>query len=382
MTAHVSEPRSPSPVGHALPRLEPRGRPQACPTVIAGDRDMQPPTEQDANVITYRAEPLRRSQSGPPIRKINRTSWPSTLNVIYPPPSSSTSAHTSHTHPHFIPGLDTSTVFYETATTNSRFPPILHLQLGQHNVGASSQIGSLRHFPSSPHNHLRVDTLEHPSQQVQRPLRELRGFGADALHAGLSVIHLSEAEAHPDNAGTESSGATTEERSTQSLPSLQIHSPIPIVNVLAHHAGVETDTAGCSASFGESPAVQVIPRPAWTKTRSASHSPLGASIHQRSLTGSIQGGAPSPLYTRRAGTPGKSGSSTPSSTSRSPSPTVSRLHPHEEPPRYSSPLSPMVVKLNSPRFSGLKPFGRRGCNLISPDALTAAVDLAPPSLMK
>lgn len=382
MTAHVSEPRSPSPVGHALPRLEPRGRPQACPTVIAGDRDMQPPTEQDANVITYRAEPLRRSQSGPPIRKINRTSWPSTLNVIYPPPSSSTSAHTSHTHPHFIPGLDTSTVFYETATTNSRFPPILHLQLGQHNVGASSQIGSLRHFPSSPHNHLRVDTLEHPSQQVQRPLRELRGFGADALQAGISVIHLSEAEAHPDNAGTESSGATTEEGSMQSLPSLQIHSPIPIVNVLAHHAGVETDTAGCSASFGESPAVQVIPRPAWTKTRSASHSPLGASIHQRSLTGSIQGGAPSPLYTRRAGTPGKSGSSTPSSTSRSPSPTVSRLHPHEEPPRYSSPLSPMVVKLNSPRFSGLKPFGRRGCNLISPDALTAAVDLAPPSLMK
>ncbi|KAI6022912.1 hypothetical protein BKA83DRAFT_4270656 [Pisolithus microcarpus] len=253
-------PRSPSPVRHALPRLEPRGRPQACPTVIADGRDMQPPTEQDAN-------PLRRSQSGPPIRKINRTSWPSTLN---------------------------STVFYETATTNSRFPPILHLQLGQHNVGASSQIGSLRHFPSSPHNHLQVHTLEHPSQQKRR-------------HTPITLAR---------------SPAGQQQRSspTQSLPSLQIHSPIPTVNMLTHHPGVETKTADCNASVGELSAVQVIPRPAWTKTRSASHSPLGASIHQRSLTGSIQGSALSPLHARRAATPGKSGSSTPSSTSRSPEP--------------------------------------------------------------
>ncbi|KAI6112092.1 hypothetical protein EDD17DRAFT_1467337, partial [Pisolithus thermaeus] len=121
LTAHESEPHSASPVGHALPGPEPRGRPQACPVIIANDGDMQPPIEQDANVVTYRAEPLRRSQSGPPIRKINSTSWPSTLNVKYPPSSSSSSARTSHTHSHFIPGLDTSTVFYETATTNFRF---------------------------------------------------------------------------------------------------------------------------------------------------------------------------------------------------------------------------------------------------------------------
>ncbi|KAI6118140.1 hypothetical protein F5141DRAFT_1212032 [Pisolithus sp. B1] len=380
LTAHVSEPRSPSPVGHALPGPEPRGRPQACPVIITNDRDIQP-TEQDANVVTCRAEPLRRSQSGPPIRKINSTSWPSTLNVKYPP-SSSSSARTSHTHPHFIPGLDTSTVFYETATTNSRFPPIAHLQLDQCNAGESSQVGSLRQLPSSPRNPLQVHILEHPSRQAQHPLQELRGFGADALQAALSVVHLSEAEVHPDNAGAESGGATTKECPTQSLPSLQIHSSIPFVNTFPHTAGAETKTVDCGTSAGESSAVQMIPRPAWTKTRSASHSPFRAGIHQRSLAGSIQGSATSPLHTQRRVTPDKSGSSTPPSTSRSPSPTVSQLHPHEEPPRYSSPLSPMVVKLNGPHFPGLKPFGRRGCNLISPDALPGAVDLAPSSLTK
>lgn len=378
LTRNVLEPHSPSPVGHALPGLEPRGRLQACPAVTTDDRVMQPLSEQDASAVTDRVESFRGSQSDPSNRKINRTSWPtSTLNVIYPPSSSSTNSRTSHIHPHFTSSLDTSTVFYETATTSSRFPTIAHLQLGQRNVGA------LHHFSSSPHDHLQVHMLEHQPQQTQRPLQQLRGFGADALQAGLSIIHLSEAGAQPDNPNTQPSGAKAEEDARQTPPSFRIHSPCPCDDALPHTTGVETEAAERGTSFGEASAVQMIQRPAWSKTRSTSHSPFRAGIHQRSIAGSIQGTPASTLHTPRRAAPDGSGSSPPSSMSQPPSPpTVSRPHPHEESPQYSSPLSPMVVKLNSPHLTGLKPFGRRGCNLISPDAFPPAVDLAPSSLTR
>ncbi|KAG2052094.1 hypothetical protein BDR06DRAFT_958181 [Suillus hirtellus] len=85
------------------------------------DKNALPPNE--ATLIAYKAELIRRSHSGPPNGKSNRFSWPSATSIAYTPtfgPSISTS-QSSHLH---VPdtSASTNTVFYETTGTQPRFP--------------------------------------------------------------------------------------------------------------------------------------------------------------------------------------------------------------------------------------------------------------------
>lgn len=85
------------------------------------DKNALPPNE--ATLIAYKAELIRRSHSGPPNGKSNRFSWPSATSIAYTPtfgPSISTS-QSSRLH---VPdtSASTNTVFYETTGTQPRFP--------------------------------------------------------------------------------------------------------------------------------------------------------------------------------------------------------------------------------------------------------------------
>ncbi|KAG2107627.1 uncharacterized protein F5147DRAFT_613129 [Suillus discolor] len=85
------------------------------------DKNVVPPNE--ATLIAYKAELIRRSHSGPPNGKSNRFSWPSATSIAYTPtfgPSISTS-QSSRLH---VPDTSASinTVFYETTGTQPRFP--------------------------------------------------------------------------------------------------------------------------------------------------------------------------------------------------------------------------------------------------------------------
>ncbi|KAG1810301.1 uncharacterized protein HD556DRAFT_1319336 [Suillus plorans] len=85
------------------------------------DKNSVPPNE--ATLIAYKAELIRRSHSGPPNGKSNRFSWPSATSIAYTPtfgPSISTS-QSSRLH---VPdtSASTNTVFYETTGTQPRFP--------------------------------------------------------------------------------------------------------------------------------------------------------------------------------------------------------------------------------------------------------------------
>lgn len=87
------------------------------------DKNAVPPITNEANLIAYKAELIRRSHSGPPNGKSNRFSWPSATSIAYTPtfgPSISTS-QSSHLH---VPdtSASTNTVFYETTGTQPRFP--------------------------------------------------------------------------------------------------------------------------------------------------------------------------------------------------------------------------------------------------------------------
>lgn len=87
------------------------------------DNNAVPLTTNEATLIAYKAELIRRSHSGPPNGKSNRFSWPSATSIAYTPtfgPSISTSQsprlHVPDT------SASTNTVFYETTGTQPRFP--------------------------------------------------------------------------------------------------------------------------------------------------------------------------------------------------------------------------------------------------------------------
>ncbi|KAG1744657.1 uncharacterized protein EDB91DRAFT_1246772 [Suillus paluster] len=86
------------------------------------DNNAVQPAANEATLIAYKAELLRRSQSGPPNGKSNRFSWPTAIPIAYTPtfgPSISTS-QSPRLHPDT--SASTNTVFYETTGTQPRFP--------------------------------------------------------------------------------------------------------------------------------------------------------------------------------------------------------------------------------------------------------------------
>ena len=350
LEAHCPMPASPIPLG-----LEPRGRLPACPVVTTHDHT---PSDQDAKLSERKVEPLRRSHSGPPDLKTNRFSWPSTLTSIYPARRPS---HISHHHPHFIPGFDPSTVFYETAANNSRFPHLTHLQLRQHSVGAYPH-----HLSSAPrYDHLQIGL---DRQRTHRPYEQPPDFGTNVLEHELSAIQLSGERS--SDVGVEH-GQTGDGQVERSLSQTNAFSP----SHTPHRHTPTLSTAHpltCDAAATTSPDSRSMPlvhqRNVGTNSRSTSHSPLRASIHHRMATTPTSPSLPS-------GPASHSGASTPSSTSVPPSPSH-QPRSHEEPPRYSSPLSQMETKLNSPNLTDHKLCRGMGYHGIASNPITGGVDLS------
>ncbi|OJA17826.1 hypothetical protein AZE42_06159 [Rhizopogon vesiculosus] len=86
------------------------------------DNNVVQAATNDATLIAYKAELLRRSHSGPPNGKSNRFSWPSATSIAYPlsfGPSISTSQSPRFQVPDT--SASTNTVFYETTATQPRF---------------------------------------------------------------------------------------------------------------------------------------------------------------------------------------------------------------------------------------------------------------------
>ncbi|KAG1848985.1 hypothetical protein F4604DRAFT_1761535 [Suillus subluteus] len=89
----------------------------------SSDKNAVPLITNEATLIAYKAELIRRSHSGPPNGKSNRFSWPSATSIAYTPtfgPSISTSQSPRLHAPDT--SASTNTVFYETTGTQPRFP--------------------------------------------------------------------------------------------------------------------------------------------------------------------------------------------------------------------------------------------------------------------
>jgi len=164
-----------------------RGRLISRPTDPSNDQPPRTVIKQQAEITPQKADFIRRSQSGPPSRKLaNRFSWPSTT---YPAPvlfQPSPSIRSHHLHVQIPPApADTSTVFYETTATPSRIPqPYSNTQ--QHAVNVTpnqySTLGSQLSSMSSYHD--RINELgENLPPSLEHDLSAIhlcdRGFSGD-----------------------------------------------------------------------------------------------------------------------------------------------------------------------------------------------------------
>ncbi|KAG9310987.1 hypothetical protein JVU11DRAFT_8865 [Chiua virens] len=297
----------------AQPFSSSRGRLITRPADPPGDRVIHTIPKQEAEIIAQKADLIRRSQSGPPNRKVaNRFSWPS---AAYPSPilfqtSPSIRSHRLHVQ---IPSqiADTSTVFYETTATRSRIPqPLPNMQ--EHTVDVT-----LSTYPTTG--------SQFSSMSTYHRTNELRDGASPSLEHDLSAIHLSD--------GSFSGEGKAPISGMAGLPSLAYphisfpHRHVPsIVTTTSHPDQISTPNPQSS-----SPALAQLARRHFNistgrlQSRSPSQSPLRTSLHQ------IPGGME--MHTSSFSYPASyvNCPSTPSSSSRSPSSPT-----QEEPSRYSS----------------------------------------------
>lgn len=287
-------------------------------------------TDQEAEMISQKADLIRRSQSGPPGRKAtNRFSWPS---VTYPTPAlfqTSPSTRSHHLHVQIPPPVaDTSTVFYETTATRCRVPQL---------------------FPNTQDHTVNVTLSTYPTSGSQ--LSSISSYQLRTNELGESVppspaIHLSD---RGFSGGGQSSltgavGSPSLAHSHISTP----HGHVPSVVTTAHPDHLSrsnSQSPSSSPSFAQLAQRHLNISSGRMKSRSPSRSPLRTNLIE------IPGGmemnmslASYPYPTSYVNYP-----STPSSMSPS-SPTA-----HKEPPRYSSPQPPMHVPVKLGSQPGLKP---------------------------
>ena len=317
-----------------------RGRLISRPADPPDDLTIRTITDQEAEMISRKADLIRRSQSGPPGRKVtNRFSWPS---VTYPTPvlfQTSTPTRSHHLHVQIPPPVaDTSTVFYETTATRSRIPqPFPNTQDHTVNVTLSTYPTSGSQLSSISSYQLRTN--------------ELGESVPPSLEHDLSAIHLSD---HGFSSGGKVS--MTGAAGSPSLAYSHISSPhghVPSVVTTTPHpnhfsrSNPQSPSPSPGPSFAQLAQRHLNISGGRMKSRSPSRSPLRTNILE------IPGGVEMnmnltsyPYPTSYANHPSRQ-----SSTSLSPSsPTT-----HEEAPRYSSPQPPMHIPVKLGSQGGLKP---------------------------
>ncbi|KAH7907380.1 hypothetical protein BJ138DRAFT_1160301 [Hygrophoropsis aurantiaca] len=278
----------------------------------------------DATMKAYRAELLRRSHSGPPSRKANRFSWPSTTPLVYPVgllPSPSR-------RPIHLPHPDPSIVFYET-TAQSRI---------SHAICPTNE-SNQSHSSSSAPFHLQT---------------YMDGIGSvPRVERDPATTHLSESLKLDQNGDPLTSPASI-------LPS-----PSYMPYSHSHSPSTATITASTSPSAAHVARRQLTPSN--SRSRSPSQSPLRSN---KSGTGVTMGGITSSPISIFCGSDSSTPSSTSCATSLSPSPSPTPPHLQDELPiTYLSPHLPM--KLTQQR--GIKPHLRS--TRVLPVESGAAVDL-------
>lgn len=217
-------------------------------------------TDQEAEVISQKADLIRRSQSGPPSRKAtNRSSWPS---VTYPVPvlfQTSPSIRSHHLHVQ-IPSqaADTSTVFYETAATRSP-------STQEHTVNCT-----LSTYPTSGSQ---LSSMSSYHLRTNEPGNSVRS----SLEHDLAAIHLSDSGLSNDGLSS-MTGAT----GSPMLPYSQIpypHRHVPSIVTTTPHPD------HFPRSNSQPSIVQLSQRhlhisSGRMNSRSPSQSPLRTSMHQ------------------------------------------------------------------------------------------------------
>ncbi|KIJ60942.1 hypothetical protein HYDPIDRAFT_31815 [Hydnomerulius pinastri MD-312] len=337
-----------------VPSLNPRGRVSSRPSNPMDDQAVQPISDHEAKIIAYKAELLRRSHSGPPNRKAsNRFSWPSASPIIYPVPATfqtSPSLRTAHLHVPVPPPADTSTVFYETTATQSRFSPHPHQQHYNVNVNAVN----LNAYPISG-SQLSSTSPYQRHLQMNEPGESL----FPSLEHEISALHLS-GRGFPPDGGASPRGEVSPSSPYTQMPFSHAHTPstVTITSATSNSLSISPSTYNYHSS--SPPLAQLAQRHMNNSGASPkSHSPLRTSAQRgiprgtspnRNTNLSSHAHHPHPNSFSYG-----SDSSPPSSTSLSPLPSPTLLHPHEELPRYSSPQSPMPMSLKLGTPSGLKP---------------------------
>lgn len=308
------------PVTMATQPCSSRGRLTSRPADPSSNLSIHGAADQEAEMISQKAELIRRAQSGPPSRKAtNRSSWPS---VTYPAPvlfQTSPAIRSHHLRIQIPPQTaDTSTVFYETTATRSRISqPLSNTQEHTVNVTFSTYPTSGSQLSSMSSYHLRTN--------------DLGESGPSSLEHEFSATRLSEGGFSSDQKPS-TAGAASTPLSAYSHISFP-YRPIPSIVTTTPHPDHFSRSNSQSSSPSPSPSlVQLAQRhlsisSGKMKSRSPSQSPLRTSIHQIPEGMEMNMNMASYLY------PASSINSMPSSTSISPSsPTT-----HKEPPRYSSP---------------------------------------------
>ncbi|KAH7927225.1 hypothetical protein BV22DRAFT_301314 [Leucogyrophana mollusca] len=259
----------------------------------------------DATMKAYKADLLRRSQSGPPTRKANRFSWPSTTPLVYPV-TFSTSPSNRATH---LPHPDPSIVFYETTATQPRFPHAAYPSNG-------SQTSSTVPF------HLQA---------------YIAGLGSvSGLERDVAAAHLSGSLNLDHITDTLPSPGSSTSPSSPYMPYSHSHTP-----------STATITASASPSIAHVTHRHLQPSSSSSRSRSPSRSPLRsnrttAAMGVSSLT------SPTSIF---CGSDSSTPSSTSCATSLSPSPSPTPPHLQDELPAYVP--SQLPLKLAHPR--GVKP---------------------------
>ncbi|KIK95230.1 hypothetical protein PAXRUDRAFT_827214 [Paxillus rubicundulus Ve08.2h10] len=372
LSTSLGRPSGPT-IGVSLP-MGSRDRLPSRPLNSIDGQAVHVDADHDAKIIAHKAELLRRSQSGPPNRKAtNRFSWPSATPTIYPAPIPLQTSPSMHTNllrvPNPLLAADTSTVFYETTATQSRFSqphPNLHGHAGNvNNITLNTYAISASPLSSMSSHHSPLH------------MNEVRETMSPSLEHDLSTLHISDG-------GFSGNGGSTVLMRGEGLPSLP-HSPMPL-----SHTPSTVTIASNSDSFSISNSGYQSPSPSLSqlaqrhlnklpremKSRSPSHSPLRKNVHQRGIRGGTGTDTNTNVFPPPTSGSYSNPQSTPSSTSLSPtSPTQTHLH--EELPRYSSPQLPMHIHLKLGSQSGLK---SHKYHTVPPDLESVDLTGPPPSV--
>ncbi|KAF8841838.1 hypothetical protein BDN67DRAFT_966512 [Paxillus ammoniavirescens] len=383
LSTSLGEPSSVPTTGVSLP-MGSRDRFSSRPLNLIDGQAVHVDADHEAKIIAHKAELLRRSQSGPPSRKTtNRFSWPSATPTIYPAPvplQTSPSMHTNLLHvPIPLPAADTSTVFYETTATQSRFShphPNLHGHAGNvNNITLNTYAISGSSLSSTSSHHFPLLT------------NELGKIMSPSLEHDLSMLHVSDG-------GYSGNGGSTAMMRAEGSPSSP-HSHMPLSHTpLTVTIAPSSDSFSISNSSCQSPSPslsQLAQRhlnnsPRGMKSRSPSHSPLRKNVHQRGMHGGAGTDTNMNVLSHPRNAHPTSGSySNPRSTPSSLSPTSPTLpHLHEELPRYSSPQLPMHIHLKLGSQSGLKSHANLGqshqYHTVPPDLESVDLTGSPPSV--